>query len=175
MASIEEVQRTLSFPPKNMVGKEGQKIALLTSTWISDCAGKCTVAELTQEETNAVFWAWLKRGKYTEMVQNYMIKKLIRAKRPKVVREVNQEARARKVLVDASKLQGLRAVYVGEQIVEKGKEAGDTLDTLATVWLTANQKPRKVIDEMMEDIERQLLIAHNDCNGNDPPLKEAAE
>jgi hypothetical protein len=172
--SPEEVLRSLSPPPKNLVGKDGQKVNLLVTTWISDCDGKCNVAELTQEETNGVFWGWLKKGKYQDLVMAHMVKKLIRRPRPKRTQEMNQEAHARKVLNAASKLHGKIAVITGGKIVEKGTEAGDTKVSLHETWREAGLKPRSVINEMSDDIQRQLLV-ENRSKEDDQPVADAAE
>lgn len=174
--SPEEVLRSLGSPPKNLVGKDGQKIALLVTTWVAECAGKCAVAELTQEETNAVFWSWVKKGKYQDLVQAYMVKKLIRTPRPKRTQEVNQEAAARRVLNAASKLHGKVAVLTGGKIVDKGTEAGDTQISLAETWKQGGLKPRSVITEMADDIQRQLLLEHRSSSMEDEkPVADAAE
>ena len=140
--SPEEVLRSLNPPPRNLIGKDGQRITLLVSTWVSECAGKCVVAELTQEEINGVFWGWLKKGKYQDLVMSHMVKKLIRTPRTKRTQEDSDETRARRVLNAASKLNGKLAVLTGGKIVDKGTEAGDTHVSLAEVWKQSGLKPR---------------------------------
>jgi hypothetical protein len=169
--TADEVARSLPLPPKNIAGKDGQRVSLLVSTWVSECAGKCAVAELTQEETNSVFWNWIKRGRYTDLIMFYMVKKLIRTPRPKRNLEATQETRARQVLNAAAKLHGKIAVITGGKIVEKGQEAGDTKASLAETWTKFGQKPRSVITEMMEDITRELLLTKEE----ETPTAEAAE
>jgi hypothetical protein len=174
MTTADDVLRSLPPPPKNMVGKDGQKIALLIATWISECAGKCTVAQLTQEDINAVFWGWIKKGRYADMVMNHMVKKLIKAKRPKQPQAATQETRARQVLNAAAKLQGRIAVITGGKIIEKGEEAGDSRSSLAEFWKQNEQKQRVVVNEMMEDIERQILLV-NKVEVVDEEIEEPAQ
>ena len=175
--SPEEVLRSLGSPPRNLIGKDALIISQLVSTWVADCAGKCAVAELTQDETNGVFWGWVKKGRYTDLVMGHMVKKLIRTPRPKRTQEINQEMHARRVLNAASKLQGKIAVLTGGKIVEKGKEAGDTHQSLAETWRGDGLKPRNVISEMAEDIQKQLKLENKSSviSEDDLPIEDAAE
>jgi len=175
VTSPEEILRSLPPPPKNLIGKDGAVITALVSTWVADCAGKCAVAELTQEETNGVFWGWIKKGRYTDIVMSHMVKKLIRTPRPKRTQEANQETHARRVLNAASKLHGKMAVITGGKIVEKGNEAGDTYVSLAETWKSGGLKPRSVINEMAEDINRQLRIETRTAVEESSPILDAAE
>jgi hypothetical protein len=168
--SPEDVLRELAPPPKNLVGKDGQKVSVLISTWIENCAGKCAVAELTQVETNAVFWGWIKKGRYADLVMEHMVKKLIRTPRPKRTLEANQETHARRVLNAASKLHGKVAIITGNAIVEKAAEADSPNVSLVELWKQSGLKPRSVINEMAEDIQRQLLLEHHKES-----VQEAAE
>jgi hypothetical protein len=170
--SPEDVLRSIGPPPKNLIGKDGQVINALVTAWVAECAGKCAVAELTQEETNAVFWSWIKKGRYTDLVMGYLVKKLIRTPRPKRTAEATQETHARKVLNAASKLHGRLAVLTGSKIVEKGAEAGNTTVSLFETWKNEGLKPRTVVNEMADDIQRQLLLEHK---ADEPALSDAAE
>jgi hypothetical protein len=170
--SPEDVLRSLEAPPKNLIGKDSSVVSELVAKWVANCAGKCIVAELTQEETNQVFWGWVKKGRYTDLVTNYMVKRLIKTPRPKRTQEANQETHARKVLNAASKLHGRVAVLTGNKIIEKGAEAGDTNISLFDTWKNEGLKPRSVISEMAEDISRQLQIENKKA---EEPLLDAAE
>jgi hypothetical protein len=163
MASTpEEVLTSLTPPPKNIAGKDSEVVNLLVTTWISECAGKCSVAGLTQLEINAVFWSWLKKAKYTDLILNHMVKKLLKRPRTRQTQEVTQEMLVRRTILAAAKLHGKVAVITGNKIVEKGSEAGDTQISLAETWKQSGAKPRNVISDMMEDIQRQMLIESMD-------------
>jgi hypothetical protein len=163
-ATPDEIVKSLPPPPKNLSGKESVVVSALVGAWIKDCAGICAVAELTQEQVDNVFLGWLKRSRtanYTDVVIHHMVKKLIRTPRPKRTSQANEEQRARTVISSAAKLRGPLAVIAGTKIVEAGELAGDTNMTLIETWKSRGQKPRTIIDEIMEDISRQLLLVDN--------------
>jgi len=171
MASPEDVLSSLTPPPKNIAGKDSQIVDLLVTTWISECSGKCSVAGLTQLEINAVFWSWLKKAKYTDLILNHMVKRLLKRPRAKQTHEVTQEMLVRRTILAAAKLHGKAAIITGNKIVEKGSEAGDTQVSLAETWKQSGSKPRNIINDMMEDIQRQLLI---ESRNNDSDVADAA-
>jgi hypothetical protein len=165
----DEVLRLLPPPPKDLLSmlSRDKAIDAIRKFWIEHCSGKVATAELTQDEISGLFLVWLKRGKYTEAVTNFMVRKFIRVPSPKKTIEQNQERRRSAVFNAAAKLYGLNAVLTGQKIVEFGQEVGDTEETLAMTWKKAGKKPRSVISDAMEDVSRQLLLAHREERADD--------
>jgi hypothetical protein len=167
--SPEEVLKSLPLPPKNLVGDAGKIVKVLVAAWRDGCAGKCANAELTQHEINEMFLVWLRRSrssKYDDLVINHLVKNLIKMPRPKRSQEVNEEMNARKVITAASKLRGPLAVITGGKIIEAGDDAGDSPASLVETWKSRGAKPRSIINEIMEDISRKLLLVDNAAKGN---------
>lgn len=163
-SSPDDVLKSLPPPPKNLIGKEGLVIKTLVDSWVTNCAGVCAVAGLTQEQVNATFLGWLKRSRssnYADMVINHLIKKMIKPPRPKRSCEANEETQARKVINSAARLRGPLAVITGNKIIEAGEDAGSSKLSLVDTWKSRGHKPRTIVDEIMDDIQSKLLLVDN--------------